>query len=121
MNYSDAKKKILAAQTLLLEPSGSFEKFAAVKKILEGVDPRIDAALKRAEQDLSTVDQILGKDFFSFAAENLPEVTEEQKKKKKAVLFFWKTWNSLRGEIARVQAEMNDASSSGDTVVKTGH
>ncbi len=121
MQASEAKKKILAAQALLLEPSSSFDKFHAVKKLLEGVHPQLDSALNRAEEDLHSVEQVLGKDFFSFAAENLPELTEEQKKKKKAVLFFWKTWNTLRGEISRVQQELDSANQSQDEVVKTGH
>src|SRR3954463_3320815 len=121
MNYDEAKKKLLAAQTLLLEPSSSFEKFYAVKKLIAGVHPELDRALERAEKDLQSVEQILGHDFFSFAAENLPEVTEEHKKRKKAVLFFWKTWNTLRGEVARVQAEMDASKNSGEQLVKSSH
>lgn len=121
MNYADAKKRLLAAQTLLLEPSSSFEKFSAVKKLLAGVHPELDRALEHAEKDLTSVEQILGHDFFSFAAENLPEVTEEQKNRKKTVLFFWKTWNTLRGEVARVQAEMDQANNTSDQVQKNSH
>jgi hypothetical protein len=111
----------LAAQALLIEPSSSFEKFGAVKDLIFGISPKLDEALQRCEKDLRSVEQILGHDFFSFATENLPEATEEQKRRKKAVVFFWKTWNTLRGEVSRVQEEMNHADSSQDQVVKTGH
>jgi hypothetical protein len=121
MDYSDTKKRILAAQALLMEPSSSFGKFHAVKQLLSGAHPHLDAALKRAELDLRPIEQILGKDFFGFAAENLPENTEEQKKRKKYVLLFWKAWNSLRSEVARVQEEMQKADQTADEVVKTSH
>lgn len=121
MEYKDAKERILAAQTLLLEPSSSFEKFSAVSKLLRGAHPDLDKVLTQAEKDLRSVEQLLGKDFFSFVGENLPEATEEQKKRKKAVLFFWKTWNTLRGEVARVQSEMNASKNSGDSIEKTSH
>lgn len=121
MQYKVAKEKILAAQALLLESSSSFDKFHAVAKLLSGVHPSLDEALVRAQKDMQSVEQILGKDFFSFAAENLPEVTEEQKKSKKAVLFFWKTWNTLRSEVSRVQAEIEASAKTNDTGDKVSH
>jgi hypothetical protein len=121
VDLRDAKKRVLAAQTLLLEPSSSFEKFSAVKDILKGVHPHLDEALERCEKDLATVEKVLGHDFISLGLENLPEITEEQKERKRAILFFWKTWNTLRSEVARVQAEMNESNYSSDQVAKSSH
>ncbi len=121
MNYEEAKKRLLAAQTLLLEPSSSFEKFSAVKNLIAGVHPQLDEALERCAKDLATVENILGRDFVLLGAENLPENTEEEKRRKKAVLFFFKTWNTLRSEVARVQAEMNSADSTDDALQKSSH
>lgn len=121
MDYGDAKKRLLAAQALLLEPSSSLDKFGSVKTLIKGIRPELDEFLDRCDKDLSTVQKILGRDVLSLSTENLPENTEEQKKRKKAVLFFWKTWNSLKGEVERVQAEMNSANSAQDGVVKSSH
>jgi hypothetical protein len=112
MDYKDAKERLLAAHTLLLEPSGSFEKFSAVKNLVRGLDPQLDSVLEHAEKELERLEQILGRHFVLLGIENLPENTEGQKKRKNAILFFWKTWNNLRAEVDRVQLELNDHASS---------
>ena len=121
MEYAEAKKRLLAAQTLLLEPATSFEKFASVKMLLTGVHPRLDEFLARAAEELAPIEKILGGDYVLLTIENLPEATEEHKKKKKAILFFWKTWNTLKSEVSRVQAEMHAAQNAPDQVTKSSH
>ena len=121
MDYRDAKKRLLAAQALLLEPSSSFGKFSSVKTLVRGIHPRLDEMLERCDKELATVEKIIGGEVISLTTENLPENTEEQKRRKKAILFFWKNWNTLKGEVERVQAEMNSANTAQDGVMKSSH
>ena len=117
MNYSDAHKRLLAVQALLLEPSTTREKFSSIRALLKGVHPDIDRALDACEREISTIEKFMQGAVIELMGERLPESTEEEKKRKKALLFFINTWNSLKGEVTRVQGELqasNNAQNSAD-------
>ena len=118
MNSKDMAKRLQAAQTLLLEPTTTREKFSSIRQLIHGINPQIDEHLSRIDQHLSTWDKVESGDVIHLTAENLPENTEEEKKRKKYVLLLITSWKQLQGEVARVSAEVNangstDASSWG--------
>jgi len=121
MDYREAKKRLLAAQQLLLEPSNSFEKFSAVRKLVFGIHPRIDEILHLCDAQLGALEKVISGDFLTLSMEHIPETTEEEKRHKKMLLVFWKFWDQLKGEITRVQAELDQANSSQDTTGKSSH
>ena len=121
MNYKEAKKKLLAAQELLLEPSTSFEKFSAVRSLLYGVNSRLDEMLHGLDARVGELQKVVGGDFFSLSLDALPETTEEEKKRKKLLIGFWSNWNRLQGEVARVQTELDAAQNSGDSTSLATH
>jgi|GEM_PF-1865302 len=121
MDHRDAKKRLLAAQTLLLEPSTSVEKFSSIKKLIKGINPSLDHLLEHTERELVTLERMLKLDVIPLALEKLPQNTPEEKRRKRAIVFFFEHWNQLKGEVSRVQAEINAAQSSPDTVHKGGH
>lgn len=121
MQYKEAHKRLIAAQTLLLEPTTSKEKFVHIRTLLKGINPQLDGVLERCAQELSTLDKMMAGDVVSLTAENLPEYTEEHKRRKKAILFFLGTWNKLKGEVARVESELAAADSVGTTGEKVSH
>lgn len=114
MNYQDAHKKILAAQTLLSSGAGTSSKLKSVSTLLQGIHPRTDAALARAEKEYDAFEKLYGGEIIELGVEQLPENTEEQKKRKKALLLLFNTWDTLRDEVARVDAELTAAHGSGD-------
>jgi len=114
MHYRDFKvalKGIIAAQSLLLEPTTSKEKFAHIHTLLKGIDPRLDSVLESCAHGISTIDKAIHGDVISLTADNLPEYTEEDKRRKKAILFFLVSWNKLKAEVARVEKELSAAQS----------
>jgi len=121
MDYRDAKKRFLAAQTLLLEPSTSLEKFSSIKELIAGFNPELDRMLEHTERELVTLERVLKLNIIPLAIDNLPETTDEEKRRKKAVLFFFKTWNSLKDEVSRVQAEINAAQGTSNSSDKGWH
>ena len=121
MDYSDAKKRLLAAQAILLEPTSSFEKLSSVRKLIAGVHPRIDAILAQTDKELDALQKVIGGDVIGLSANNLSERTEEEKKRKRYLLLFLKTWNSLKSEVARVQAEFDAGQNAPDAVSHASH
>lgn len=124
MEYKHVKethKRIVAAQTLLLDSTTSREKFEHIMTLLKGINPTLDGILERCEQELSTIRHIFGLEVVSLMAENLPETSDEHKRRKKAILFFVHTWKNLKSEVARVQAELsqnNQSQTQGQNVSK---
>ena len=106
LNAKDARKRLLAAQALLLEPSTTQEKFTSVRTLVAGIHPKIDQALANCDHALSTVGKVESGDIVGLSAEHLPENTEEQKKRKKWLLLFINSWRKLGSEVERVQAEL---------------
>ncbi len=107
MNYYEAKKKILAANALLAQETTTREKFGSICTLTKGIHPTIDKTLIRAEEQLCKVEKYIKGEVIQLSLEHLPEDTEEQKKRKKALLFFLNTWNQLKGEIKRVEKELD--------------
>ena len=121
MTPRDAHKRILTVQKLLLEPTTTREKVRAVRTLIKGIRPELDQALSALEREFSIVEKALEGDVVTLAAERLPETTEEEKKRKKALLFFVNYWNKLKGEVARVEAELAAAGESNDQSQKQSH
>ncbi len=121
MKYKDAHTKILTAQKLFMEPTVSLDTVKRISTLLKGINPKVDAALMRAEKELETFEKIYGGHVVELGAEHLPEDTEEKKNRKKALLFFIRTWKDLQGEVSRVQAELAGANSSQNSGDKTTH
>ena len=117
MDNRDAKKKLLAAQKLLGQ-TDSLEKLMAVMMLLKGVHPRLDEMLHVTEARASELEKVLGGDFLGLVLEKMPETTEEEKRRKKLLAGFWRTWNDLKSEVARVQTEMDATQQNTDTTSK---
>ena len=118
MEKTDVQKRILAAKVILFEPATTRAKFSSVRSLIEGINPGLDKTLKEVDEAFATVEKVLGGEVIQLTAENLPEETEEQKKRKRALLFFISTWNKLKGEVARVEREL-ESSQQGDAVGQT--
>ena len=99
---------MLAAYSLLAEPTTTREKFNHISTLIRGIHPHIDTALDKSHHALSSIGRIQEGDVISLSAENLPENTEEEKRRKKYLLLFIRSWKDLKSEIARVQAEFNN-------------
>ena len=113
MEYQEAKKRLLAARALLLEPTTTYEKVSSLHAMLKGVHPALDKALAQCQDALSTLEKISSGAIIELTAENLPEETEDQKKRKKALLLFINTWKQLQSEVMRIQQELQQAQNSG--------
>ncbi len=109
MDLRAAHKRILAAKSLLLEPSISREQFTAVRSLIEGINPRLDDALMEIDRQIATVEKAIQGRVIELSAEHLPENTEEEKKRKRALLLFINTWNKFKSEVARVEQELQNA------------
>lgn len=119
MNAREARKRLQAAQVLLLEPSTTREKFSAIRRLVEGINPTLDATLARYDQELLTLSKVLGGEVIHLAADNLPEDTEDEKKRKRYLLLFIKGWKDLKGEVARMERELSAAEGAETGVEKT--
>jgi hypothetical protein len=106
MNYEEAKKRVLAAQELLNEQATSRAKFESIRTLIRGINPRIDKALNASSKALTDLTKLQKGEVIELAAEHLPEDTDENKKRKKTLLLFIKFWKDLKGEVARVQTEL---------------
>jgi hypothetical protein len=113
--YADISKRLGAAQQLLLAPTTTAEKIKSLRTILAGIHPQLEAKFAEVESHLGAVENVIQGDIISLAADQLPEVTEEDKRRKKVFLLFLKSWNDLKSEVARVQAEMQQQQSGAQT------
>ncbi|MEN9561410.1 MAG: hypothetical protein RIQ56_683 [Candidatus Parcubacteria bacterium] len=118
MDPREAKKRLLAAQTLLLEPSTTIDKFRSLRTLLYGIHPNIDEVLHVCDAQASQLQKVFEGDFLTLGLEKLPENSEEEKRRKQMLILFWNSWNKLKGEVARVQAEFDAAQHSSDAVSK---
>jgi len=106
INYRDAKKRLDAVQKLFSQSSTTLEKARSVVALLKGLNPRMDAVISEYQGHLATIENLAEGSVLTLSAEKLPETTEEEKKRKKFMLLFLKNWNALKGEVARVQGEL---------------
>lgn len=105
MDREDVKKRMLAAQKLLLDTSTTREKFESIRTLIKGVNPTIDTLLENTSRALSDYEKLHKGEIVELTAEHLPENTEEEKRRKKALLLLIKNWKQLRSEVERVQSE----------------
>ena len=109
MDTREGGTRLIAAQKLLMEETTSREKFSHVSALVKGLHPKIDEVLTNCEKALSSIDKIQGGDVIGLSADHLPENTEDEKKRKKYLLLFLNSWRQLKSEVARVQAEFDQA------------
>jgi hypothetical protein len=109
MDHKGIAKRLAAAQEILAAERIDKATFESFRKLLSGIDPKLDTVLSAAGKAFKQADQLLKGDVLELMLENIPDVTPEDKKRKKAILFFLKFWNDLKSEVARVEKEMSDA------------
>ncbi len=107
LSPEDTKKRILAAQKILLEPSSSREKFDSLRTLTKGINPKLDKILDTCASSLKEVEKLHQGQLIELTAEHLPEYTEEEKRRKNALLFFIKNWKDLKSEVNRIRAELD--------------
>ena len=107
-------KKLYAALKLLEADTTTRDKFDCAKTLIAGLNPRIDSLLSTLSAQLSQIEKLQKGEVIELTAEHLPETTAEEKKRKRLILLFIKTWKDLKGEVARVQKELN-AKQGGET------
>lgn len=115
MHNTDMQKRIQAAHALLMEETTTREKFSHIRSLIAGINTSLDARLEEIEKHLSTWDKVQEGEVIHLSAEHLPENTEEEKKRKKWLLLFITSWKRLKGEVARVEAAMQEGSNVGST------
>ncbi len=111
MDYSEAKKRILAAQKLASGTSINKETFEAIRNLVKGIHPRMDEILNTCSEQLSTFEKYQKGEILELTLETIPETNEQHKKHKKALLLLLKHWKELQSEIHRVQGELDAAKS----------
>ncbi|MBI2327875.1 hypothetical protein HYU92_06165 [Candidatus Curtissbacteria bacterium] len=108
MTPSDSKERFLAAGRLLTQESTTIEKFEEIRKLIRGINPRVDRLLELCSDALSKIEKLKKGEVIELAAEQLPEKTEKEKRRKKAILFFARSWKELQSEVERVRSELAD-------------
>jgi hypothetical protein len=109
MDHRNMAKRLAAVQEILASERVDKATFESLRKLLQGIDPKLDAVLGAAGKAFKHADQLLKGDVLELMLGNILDVTPEDKKRKKAILFFLKFWNDLKSEVARVEKEMNNA------------
>lgn len=112
MDYKAIEKRLQAAQTILHAETLNRQAFDSLKTLLHGINPKFDHALTEAGKAFKHIEHIQKSDVIALVADGLPETTPEQKKRKKALLLFFKFWNDLKSEVARVEKELEKDTSS---------
>src|SRR3989344_2388235 len=114
MEYKHARERIEGAMELLTAQSIDWGTFESTKKLLHGINPRIDKLLDRCEEQFGHIGRLHKGEVIELAVEATPEETEKDKKRKKYLLVFLKFWRELKEEVERVQAEVDDYQKYGD-------
>jgi hypothetical protein len=115
MRSEDINAKVHAAQDLLSESSTTLEKVQSLATILKGIHPKLDAYAAQCSTYCAAIELASDGAIVELSASALPEETDEQKKRKKVLLLFIKSWNDLKSEVARVQAELDQGHSVSDS------
>lgn len=99
-------KRLAAAQEILSAQQLDRATFESLRKLLSGIDAKLDTALAAAGKAFKNADQLIKGDVLELVLESIPDVTPEDKKRKKAFLLFLKFWNDLKDEVSRVEKEV---------------
>lgn len=119
----NSKERFLAASRLLAQETTTLEKFEEIRKLIGGINSKVDRLLELCSDALSKIEKIKKGEVIELVAEQLPEETEVKKRRKKAILFFIKNWKELQGEVERVRSELvdkNESKSSHEQVASFG-
>ena len=101
------RERFLAAYKLLSEETTNLEKFESVKKLIFGLNPKVDKILNTCSETLSKMEKVQKGEIIELTADQLPEDTEEEKKRKRAILLFIRSWKDLKSEVERVKNELD--------------
>ena len=121
MNLKESRKRIAAAQSLLLGSGSPSQKIKAARTLIKGIRPELDELLEKCEEGVSTVENVFQGDILSIAADTLPEMTDDDKKRKRLLIIFLENWNKLNGEVTRVGNELAAANGTSDKSQKHNH
>ena len=105
MANSDYVKRFKAAKRLLSQKEISLKTLEDIRKLIKGIDPRVDKKLASFSKTLKTIEQVKEGKVFELsekALKKLPVKTKKQKKRKKALLLLLKYRRQLRSEVKRV-------------------
>src|SRR5258708_5194653 len=108
-------EKIMSAYQLLTGATISVGTFEHVRTVVKGLHPKLDEKLEACSQALSVVQKLQSGDIITLSVEGLEEDSEEKKKRKKALLLFIQSLKNLKSEIARVDKELIQASTTGNS------
>lgn len=109
MNYQNALERVQAAQLILSDTSITKAKFEALRKLLKGLNPKLDTALTSCSTHWNKLLAAERSDVVELVVGELPELTPEQKKRKKLLLLFLSSWKNLNKEVVRVRGELEKA------------
>ena len=113
MDYKRIEKRLAAAHAILQADTINRATFDSLKTLLSGVNPKVDTLLASTGKAFKHADQLQKGDIIELTLEAWPDVTPEDKKRKKAILLFFRLWNDLKSEVARVQKEFDKSHTSG--------
>ena len=106
IDFKNINDRLEAAQKLLSEETTSKSKFDSIKKLLKGINPKLDQKLSEVSKVLNKINKIKKVKIIDLSIEHLPEKTKEQKKRKKSLLLFLRNWKQLKSEVKRVKSEL---------------
>lgn len=106
MKYKDINRRLLAAEKLLSGRTTTRTKFESIRKLIKGIDPKLDKKFSWASKALKKVEKVKKGEVINLALEALPEKTPEQKRRKKAIFLFLRYWKQLKSEVKRVKKEL---------------
>jgi hypothetical protein len=121
MNLKESRKRILAAQELLLGSGSLSQRLRSARALVKGIRPELDEMLEKCESEVATVENLFAGDILSLAADTLPEITEEEKKSKKVLVYFLEHWGKMKDEVSRVSNELAVAGNTDDKSQKQNH
>ncbi|HUW21876.1 MAG TPA: hypothetical protein VMW41_04385 [Candidatus Bathyarchaeia archaeon] len=99
-NKEKVKQKYALARKLIKNPNKiTLELFKEVCEALQGIDPKIDRVLKKADRISRTLDFLSGGDPIGFIVCNIQVKTKRDKEKKEKLLFFIDLVNDIRDEV----------------------
>lgn len=99
-------KKIRAAHKLLYQDEINFYTFEQIRKLLKGLNPKIDQTLKDCSKAYKNLIRIQRKNVIHLSLKNIPTKTEKDKERKKALLLFLKYFRKLKNEIKRLEKQI---------------